>query len=97
MEQAGTATTMNGNITVSDVSGQRRFKVGVMPKDSTIGDLVQSLLGKMGLNRNDSEGRPLSYRARLQREGRHLDAREFVRDALQPNDELSLQPNVEAG
>jgi hypothetical protein len=96
MEQAGVATMTTG-LRVSDVSGQKQFRVGSVPKESTIGELIQGLVVKMELARNDAEGRALNYRARLEREGRHLDAHELVRDSLQENDELSLHPNVEAG
>ena len=91
------AATMTTGLRVSDVSGQKQFRVGSVSKESTIGELIQGLIGKMELARNDAAGRPLAYRARLEREGRHLGAHELVRDSLQENDELSLHPNVEAG
>ena len=82
---------------ISDVSGQRRFRVPKIPWDWNVGDLIQGLLGKMNLARNDSSGRPLTYRARLEREGRHLDTLERVGDALKEGDAISLHPNVDAG
>ena len=93
----GAAVATMSGINVSDVSGQKQVKVTSITKESTIGDLVQGILGKMGLPRNDGDGRPLLYRARLAREARHLDARETVGDALKEEDELSLHPNVDAG
>lgn len=91
------AASMTRGLRVTDVSGQKEFTVGSIPTESTIGDLIQKMLEKMGLARNDSEGRPLHYRARLAREGRHLGAHELVRDALQEEDELSLHPSIDAG
>lgn len=96
MEQAAAATMASG-VTVRDVTGQKRYRLGLVSKDSTIGELIQELLGKMGLARNDSQGRTLSYRALLEREGRHLNAHELVRDALEAEDEIALHPSVEAG
>jgi hypothetical protein len=39
----------------------------------------------------------LSYQARLEREGRHLNAAERIGDALERGDKLTLQPNIDAG
>lgn len=82
---------------VTDVSGQKRANVRDVPQDSTVGELLQGLLSQMNLPRNDPGGRPLTYHARLEREGRHLLASERVGDALQAGDELVLQPNIDAG
>ena len=82
---------------VSDVSGQKSFSVSGVPQDSTVGELIQGLLSQMQLPHNDVSGRPLTYHARLEREGRHLHASERVGDALQTGDQLVLQPNIDAG
>jgi len=82
---------------VSDVSGQKSAQVRNVPPDASVGELVQGLLGQMKLPANDPSGRPLSYHARLEREGRHLHASERVGDALQAGDEVVLQPNIDAG
>lgn len=97
MEQGATTMTTMGNLSVSDVSGQRNFRINSVPMDSTIGDLVNGLLSKMEISRNDSEGRPRTFKLRLQREARHLGAHELVRDALQEGDSLSIHPSVTAG
>jgi hypothetical protein len=96
MEQAAAATMTTG-LHIRDVSGQKHFRVPSVSKESTIGELIHGLLGKMGLARNDSNGRPLTYRARLEREGRHLDARERIGESLKEGDAISLHPNVIAG
>ncbi len=90
-------TKQNLELEVSDVSGQKPVKVSNVVPDATIGELIQSLLGQMDLPSNDVEGRPLTYHARLDREGRHLHATETVGDALAPGDRLVLQPNIDAG
>ena len=82
---------------VTDVSGQKRANVRDVPQDSTVGELLQGILSQMNLPQNDPGGRPLTYHARLEREGRHLLASERVGDALQAGDELVLQPNIDAG
>jgi hypothetical protein len=84
-------------LAISDVSGQKVFSVSNAPARNTIGELVHEMIGKMNLPRNDSSGIPLTYQARLEREGRHLNASERIGDALESNDRLTLQPNIDAG
>lgn len=84
-------------IQVSDVSGQKVVRVSDLQPDATVGELISSLLPQMTLPRNDVSGRPLTYHARLEREGRHLHATEVVGDALQQEDRITLQPNIDAG
>ncbi len=91
------AAAMTLGLRVSDVSGQKSARASAVPLSSTIGELVQGLLAKMGLARNDADGRPLQYYARLEREGRHLNGSELVGDSLEDDDELTLTPNIEAG
>lgn len=82
---------------VSDVSGQKRLTVDHFERDATVGELVEQLLREMDLSREDREGRTVTYHARLEREGRHLNGSERVGDALQSGDRLVLQPNIDAG
>ena len=82
---------------VSDVSGQRTLEVEDVPTDTTVGELIDRLLADLALTREDTNGRQLTYQARLEREGRHLHAAERVGDALQTGDRLVLQPNIDAG
>ena len=83
-----TAVAANLGLWAQDVTGQKNVKVSEVPRDTTVRELVQGLLGKMGLMRRDVEGRPLEYRARLEREGRHLHDYELVDDALQSDDRI---------
>lgn len=85
------------DLEVSDVSGQKRRTVGNVPADCTVGELVQDLLAELHLPKADVGGRPLAYHARLDREGRHLNASEHVAEALRPGDKVTLTPNIEAG
>lgn len=85
------------SLEVSDVSGQKVFTVADALADGTVGELVHEMLVKMNLPRNDSGGAPLAYQARLEREGRHLNASERIGDALERGDRLTLQPNIDAG
>ncbi len=86
-----------GLLEVSDVSGQKGVTVSGVPTDASVGELVEQLLAEMQLTREDVSGRPLTYHARLEREGRHLLASERVGEALQTGDRLVLQPNIDAG
>jgi hypothetical protein len=85
------------SLTVSDVSGQKQFDVSNAPADGNVGELIQEMLGRMNLPKNDSAGQPLNYHARLEREGRHLHASERIGDSIAPGDRLTLQPNIDAG
>jgi len=73
------------------------MRVSDVSSDSTVRELVQGLLARMRLVDKDVEGRPIEYRARLEREGRHLHDSELVGDALLPDDEIVLQPKINAG
>ena len=84
-------------IRVSDVTGQNQVAIDELPSDSTIGEMLEGLVPQMRLPRNDSNGRPLTYHARLEREGRHLNRSERVSEALKESDRLTLQPNIDAG
>ena len=88
---------MESGFEVSDVTGQRVMAVSGVPDDATVGEGVRGLIGRMGLPAHDSSGRPLTYHARLDREGRHLLGSERVADAVQVGDRVVLQPNVDAG
>ena len=94
MEQAITFDELQ--IRASDVTGQRS-KSARAPREATIRELVQRLIGEIGLKRRDADGNPYAYRARLQREERHLNASEIVGEVLREDDHLVLQPNVDAG
>jgi hypothetical protein len=82
---------------VSDVTGQKVLAVSNVPDDVTINDLIKGLTERMRLPPTDAAGRPVSYHARLDREGRHLQGTERVRESVQPGDRVVLQPNVDAG
>ncbi len=87
------------DILASDVTGQTVVNVGIDPGDRemSVGELLDSLVPRMKLPRLGSGGRPLTYHARLEREGRHLHATEVVGEALQSKDRLMIQPTIEAG
>jgi hypothetical protein len=88
---------MERTFEVSDVTGQKVMAVSGLPTDATIAEVVGNMLSVMGLPASDTGGRPLTYHARSDREGRHLLGTERVADAVQPGDRLVLQPNVDAG
>lgn len=81
----------------SDVSGQKVFNVKNAPVANTVGELISEMISAMNLPRNDSNGAPLTYQARSEREGRHLNASERIGDALEAGDRLTLAPNIDAG
>jgi len=89
--------TSDLTLEASDVSGERVMRISGISRGATAGELVQELVSEIDLPRADVEGRPLTYHARLDREGRHLHASEIVGDALEPGDRLTLQPQITAG
>lgn len=88
---------MTKGLKITDVTGQKAVKAPAVPSGLAIADFIQSLIAKMGLARNDHEGRPLRYQARLDREGRHLRGSETVGDALRDQDSITLTPDIDAG
>ena len=89
--------TFGVNLEATDVSGQNRVRVPNVQRDGSVGELVRGLAAKMGLALKDSQGRDLAYHARLEREGRHLNPAEVVGDALREGDQITLQPDIQAG
>ena len=94
-------TTENQAISLlaSDISGQKMVNIAGVSRGSaeTVGEFVRRLIPKMELPVNDVEGRPMTYHARLEREGRHLHATEAIGDVLQDEDKIVLQPVIMAG
>lgn len=80
-----------------DVTGQKAVKIDGVRRETSVLELVEDLVPRMNLSPNDTNGRPLTYHARLEREGRHLHASEIIGEVLQEDDELVLQPNIDAG
>jgi hypothetical protein len=82
---------------VSDVSGQKKVKVSSVSPGATVREIINGLLERLRLPRNDSSGRPVNYRARSERRGTYLQDNETVGGAVEPGDEIILAPNIDAG
>jgi hypothetical protein len=93
----GTTQTMGLTLEATDVSQQKLRRVSNIQPDVTVQEVLEPLLAQMNLPQNDPDGRPVSYQALLEREGRHLQSWEKVGDALKTGDRLVLQPNIDAG
>lgn len=89
--------TQVGPITVTDVTGQKVYRVETLPSDATIDEVVQRLLAPMQQPVHDPEGRPLAYGVRSDREDRYLAGSERIGDTVQSEDTLHLLPTVDAG
>lgn len=94
-EMSTKTTTME--LTISDVSRQKVRRIENVPVETTAAEIVESLLDDLGIPRNQPDGRSLSYRALLPREGRHLRPSERIGESLQDRDHIVLQPAIEAG
>lgn len=95
--QSASVPDLEMKLRISDVSGQKAAYVPKIPADATVGELIEGLLPQMKLPQNDPSGRSLVYHARLEREGRHLNASEIVGDVVEIGDRITLQPNIDAG
>ncbi|MCH7227959.1 hypothetical protein [Haloferula sp. A504] len=83
-------------ITARDVTGQRRTAYEVS-RESSVDSLIEGLGDRMNLLREDADGRPVTWYARHEREGRALHRSETVGEALKDQDEIRLQPEISAG
>jgi hypothetical protein len=83
------------SVTVEDFTGQIRRRARGIPRDATVGDLVSSLTHELRLPANDSQGRPLTYSARVR--GESLSESDRVGDVLMEDEVVTLSQNVTAG
>jgi hypothetical protein len=90
-------TSTRFGISATDVTGQNVVNVNALDREMSVSELMEMLVPRMNLPRVGNGGRPLTYHARLEREGRHLHGSEIVEDALQDGDRIMLQPTIEAG
>ncbi len=91
-----TAATLD--LFAHDVTGQKKFRLGNVSLQSSVGEIVRGALAGMGLGSHDRQGHELEYRARLKRDGgRQLHNSELVGDTLKSGDEIVLTPRINAG
>ena len=88
---------MIANIEVQDVTGQKRYRVRGASGDDTVGQFTDRLLGRLNLPATSNDGQALTYYARRDRDGRHLNRTELVSDTFQDNERVTLQPDISAG
>ena len=82
---------------VRDTSGQREAHPDDVSGEATVAEFVERMVKQMRLAPVDSAGRSLVYQALNQREGRHLHGSERVSEAVESDDVVVLQPNIDAG
>jgi len=97
MDGAAVSMQALGGLVISDVTRQRQVRVDGVPATTTVSEFVKTVLKKMGLMTRDAAGQPVTYRARVERNGRQLTGGERVGDALQPEDRVTLTPYIAAG
>jgi hypothetical protein len=90
-------TTNPLEIFVSDVARQRSFRIKKLPKHITIAKFISESVSRMHLNKTKEGDGEHGFQAYLKREGRHLNPTEITGDALRPQDEIILQPDIQAG
>ena len=94
---AAVVATQKLSLTARHMTGQRTFSVRDLPGDTTVQELIQGLVPRMGLPAQDSTGTPQAFHAFLERDGRHLLSAEAVGEVLRDQDEIVLHPDVQAG
>ena len=85
------------SFSVSDVTGQKTLAIDSIPIEGTVEEFVACVVPEMNLPKNDSEGHPLTYHPLNETAGRHLHATEKIGEAINPDDRIVFQPNVDAG
>ena len=83
------------SLTVEDFTGQVRHKASGIPRDATMGELIESLAARLRLPENDAQGRPVSYAARAH--GSSLNESDRIGDVLEDDEVVTLTQNVTAG
>ena len=51
--------TATVDVTARDVTGQKKFRLTAVPKESSVGELVRGALARMGLGSKDLAGQEL--------------------------------------
>ncbi len=92
-----TAEMTGLTLEATDVSQQRIRRISNVQPEATVREIIEPLLLQMNLPQNDPEGRPVTYQALLEREGRHLQNWERIGDAVKSGDRVVLQPSIDAG
>jgi hypothetical protein len=80
-----------------DVTSQHAIRLRGVPSEQTVGDLVTTAVGRMGLPTMDPAGRPYSFMARREATGEALFVSQEVGEALQDGERIRVLPSVDAG
>lgn len=91
-----TATLTRLDLIARDTTRQRKFEVKDVSGDVVVSDLVRGLLARMGIPQIDSAGMPQSFHL-FRADGVHVRSTERVSESLRSGDEVTLQPDVQAG
>ena len=85
------------NLQIWDITSTRCQQVEA-PDDVPLGRLLVILVERMNLPLNSPDGQIMSYKLHHKRTGRQLlDAQTLGEAAVQPGDDLRLQPEITAG
>jgi hypothetical protein len=80
-----------------DVTSQHAIRLRGVPAEQTVGDLVTTAVGRMGLPTMDPVGRPYSFMARRETTGEALFVSQAVGDVLEDGERIRVLPSVDAG
>lgn len=84
-------------ITAKDVTGQKSLTLRRLRPESTVGELLGTVVPRMHLAVQDDKGHEILYQAHAERIGRHLHATETLGDVFQDHDQFTVQPDIKAG
>jgi len=80
-----------------DVTSQHAIRLRGVPAEQTVGELVTTAVGRMGLPTVDPAGRPYSFMARHEVTGEALFVSQPVGDVLKDGERIRVLPSVDAG
>ena len=84
------------SVSVSDLTGSRRWDVDLSPDCETVGEFLTSFVDRSQLPTRDSGGRPTTYTLRSERTGARLHPSAPISD-LEEGERLTLSPSTQAG
>ncbi len=84
-------------LTATDVTGQKTITVKRCRRESTVGELLGSVVPRLHLPLQDERGHEILYQAHADRIGRHLHPTEALGEVFEDQDRFTVQPDIKAG
>jgi hypothetical protein len=85
------------SLEIRDVIGNTVTTIDRVTADTRVSDLIDDVMSRAVVPRNDSEGRAVDYSAIHGTKGEKLTGEELAVEVFAPSDVMVLEPNIEAG